>query len=67
MLLLPDATVLLAGQNRNDLVQTGDVRAPNGDADLGVPNGQIFSPPYLFKKDGSRELAQAETCRECRQ
>jgi hypothetical protein len=44
LLLLPDATVLLAGQNRNDLVQNGDVRAPNGDADLGVPNGQIFTP-----------------------
>jgi hypothetical protein len=57
IMLLPDATVLLAGQNRNDLVQAGDVRAPNGDADLGVPNGQIFSPPYLFKKDGSGQLA----------
>jgi hypothetical protein len=56
-MLLPDATVLLAGQNRNDLVPTGDVRAPNGDPDLGVPNGQIFSPPYLFKKDGSGQLA----------
>jgi hypothetical protein len=57
LLLLPDATLLLAGQNRNSLVLTGDVRAPNGDPDLGVPSGQIFSPPYLFKNDGSGELA----------
>jgi galactose oxidase len=27
---------------------------PSGDPDLGVPVGQVFSPPYLFKPDGSR-------------
>lgn len=46
--LMPDATVYLGGQNRNGLVQQGDSIAPLGDADLGVPNGQLFRPPYLF-------------------
>ncbi len=27
---------------------------PRGDPDQGVPVGQVFSPPYLFKHDGSR-------------
>jgi hypothetical protein len=27
---------------------------PRGDPDQGVPVGQVFSPPYLFKQDGSR-------------
>jgi hypothetical protein len=26
---------------------------PRGDPDLGVPVGQVFSPPYLFNQDGS--------------
>jgi hypothetical protein len=25
---------------------------PRGDPDLGVPNGQIYRPPYLFAPDG---------------
>jgi hypothetical protein len=56
--LLPDATVLFAGENREALIRTDDPSFPmggfpRGDPDLGVPNGQIFRPPYLFKKDGS--------------
>jgi hypothetical protein len=35
---------------------------PVGDPDLGVPNGQIFKPPYLFNKDGS--LAARPVIRE---
>ncbi len=27
---------------------------PRGDPDLGVPVGQLFFPPYLFKPDGTR-------------
>jgi galactose oxidase len=27
---------------------------PAGDPDVGVPVGQVFSPPYLFKSDGTR-------------
>ncbi len=46
--LWPDGTVYLGGQNRNGIVQSGDVAAPGGDADLGVNVGQFFSPPYLF-------------------
>ncbi len=49
--LMPDATVYLGGQNRNGLVQAGDPAAPLGDSDLGVPCGQLFKPPYLFKAD----------------
>ena len=56
--LLPDATVLAAGENREALVRPDDPafplgEFPRGDADLGVPNGQIFKPPYLFNADGS--------------
>ncbi len=46
--LMPDGTVYLGGQNRNGLVRAGDPAAPLGDSDLGVPCGQLFSPPYLF-------------------
>ena len=56
--LLPDATVLFAGENREALVRPDDPSFPLGgfpvgDPDLGVPNGQIFRPPYLFNQDGS--------------
>jgi len=29
---------------------------PHGDPDLGVPVGQLFFPPYLFKPDGTRAV-----------
>lgn len=56
--LLPDATVFFAGENREALIQTDDPSYPRGDfaqgdPDQGVPNGQIFRPPYLFNADGS--------------
>jgi hypothetical protein len=56
--LLPDGTVFFAGENREALIRTDDPSFPigdfpQGDPDLGVPNGQIFRPPYLFKKDGT--------------
>ena len=62
--LLPDATVFFAGENREALVRTDDPYFPlqaswmpdgmlrQGDPDQGVPVGQIFSPPYLFKAGG---------------
>lgn len=49
--LLPDGTVYIGGQNRNGLVRAGDPGAPLGDSDLGVPCGQIFTPPYLYDAD----------------
>ena len=62
--LLPDASVFFAGENREALVRPDDPSfplmtsyaglLPRGDPDLGVPVGQVFSPPYLFKQDGSR-------------
>jgi galactose oxidase len=62
--LLPDATVFFAGENREALVRPDDPSfplmtsyaglLPRGDPDLGVPVGQVFSPPYLFKPDGQR-------------
>ncbi len=56
--LLPDATALFAGENREALVRADDPSFPMagfpvGDPDLGVPNGQIVRPPYLFNADGS--------------
>jgi Domain of unknown function (DUF1929)/Kelch motif len=59
--LLPDATVFIAGENREALVRPDDPSfplqasyglLPRGDPDLGVPNGQIYRPAYLFKPDG---------------
>ena len=62
--LLPDASVFFAGENREALVRLDDPSfplmssyaglLPRGDPDQGVPVGQVFSPPYLFKEDGSR-------------
>ena len=62
--LLPDATVFFAGENREALVRPDDPSfplmssyagiLPQGDPDLGVPVGQVFSPPYLFQKGGGR-------------
>lgn len=62
--LLPDASVFFAGENREALVRPDDPSfplmtsyaglLPSGDPDLGVPIGQVFSPPYRFKPDGSR-------------
>ena len=62
--LLPDATVLFAGENREALIQPNDPSfplmssyagmLPAGDPDQGVPVGQIFYPPYLFKQGGGR-------------
>jgi hypothetical protein len=61
--LLPDGTALFAGENREALIRNDDPNFPmtasNGtlypraDPDLGVPNGQIVRPPYLFNRDGS--------------
>lgn len=62
--LLPDATVFFAGENREALVRSDDPsfplmtsyagEVPRGDPDLGVPVGQVFSPPYLFQRGGGR-------------
>jgi hypothetical protein len=64
--LLPDATVFFAGENREALVRPDDPSfplmaswAPNGmlmqgDPDQGVPVGQLFYPPYLFKEGGRK-------------
>lgn len=52
--LLPDATVLISGENRERLVLRGDAKVPFGDPDWGVPAAQRFIPPYLLNPDGSR-------------
>ena len=49
--LMPDGTVYIGGQNRNGMIKAGDPGAPLGDSDLGVPCGQIFTPPYLYDPD----------------
>jgi len=46
--LWPDGRVFMGGQNRNGITPAGNPFAPAGDADLGVPCGQFFTPPYLF-------------------
>ena len=61
--LLPDASVFFAGENREALIRPDDPSfplvtsyagtVPAGDPDLGVPVGQIFYPPYLFKRGSS--------------
>jgi len=64
--LLPDGSVFFAGENREALVRPDDPSfplltsyagfLPAGDPDQGVPVGQLFFPPYLFKQDGSRAV-----------
>ena len=64
--LLPDGSVFFAGENREALVRPDDPSfpllssyaglLPRGDPDQGVPVGQLFSPPYLFKPDGTRAV-----------
>ena len=66
--LLTDATVLFAGENREALIPSDDpffvgrIDFPVSDPDLGVPNGQIVRPPYLFDEDDS--LADRPVIRE---
>src|SRR5207247_8793189 len=62
--VVPDWSVFCAGENREALVRPDYPSfplmssyaglLPHGDPDQGVPVGQVFSPPYLFKHDGSR-------------
>jgi hypothetical protein len=69
--LLPDGSVFFAGENREALVRPDDPSfplltsyaglLPAGDPDQGVPVGQLFFPPYLFKQDGSRAVRPAIT------
>ncbi len=69
--LLPDASVFFAGENREALVRPDDPSfpmttsyaglLPRGDPDQGVPVGQLFFPPYLFKQDGQRAARPAIT------
>jgi hypothetical protein len=64
--LLPDASVIFAGEDRENLVRPDDPSfpmmtsyaglLPRGDPDQGVPVGQLFFPPYLFKQDGGRAM-----------
>ncbi|HZN01184.1 MAG TPA: galactose oxidase-like domain-containing protein [Pyrinomonadaceae bacterium] len=64
--LLPDGSVFFAGENREALVRPDDPSfpllssyaglLPRGDPDQGVPVGQLFFPPYLFKPDGTRAV-----------
>ena len=64
--LLPDGSVFFAGENREALVRPDDPSfpllssygglLPQGDPDQGVPVGQLFFPPYLFRQDGSRAV-----------
>ena len=55
-LLLPDATVLITGDNRHSMVPVGDDIFPGGEPDLGVNVARIYQPAYLFDEDGG--LAQ---------
>ena len=50
--LLPDARVLSAG---------GGICATCDEVGYLVKNGEVFTPPYLYKKDGSGELAARPT------
>jgi hypothetical protein len=62
--LMPDGSVLFAGENREALVRANDPSfplmtshagvLPQGDPDQGVPVGQIVYPSYLFQKGGGR-------------
>jgi Domain of unknown function (DUF1929) len=49
MLLLPDASVLVMGSDRTELLPENLVPGVEQDRDTGVPVAQVYKPPYLFK------------------
>ncbi|HZA67843.1 MAG TPA: galactose oxidase early set domain-containing protein [Geminicoccaceae bacterium] len=63
MLLLPDASVLVMGTDRTELVADDLIPGVEGDRDMGVPVAQVYKPPYLFKgprpviEDAPEEIA----------
>ena len=63
MVLLPDASVLVMGSDRTELLPDNLVPGVEADRDTGVPVAQVYKPPYLFKgprpiiKDAPDEIA----------
>jgi hypothetical protein len=57
--LLPDASVVIMGNDRDALVPRGDRIFTPGDRDLGIPVASVFYPPYLYAPDG--HLAERPT------
>jgi hypothetical protein len=61
--------VFFAGENREALVRPDDPSfplmssyaglLPRGDPDVGVPAGQVFSPPYLFRQGTRPTITKA--------
>jgi Domain of unknown function (DUF1929) len=49
MVLLPDASVLVMGSDRTELLPDNLVPGVAADRDTGVPVAQVYKPPYLFK------------------
>jgi len=53
MVLLPDATVLVGGSDRSNMLPRDLAPVPGGaptdDRDSGVPVFSVYKPPYLFK------------------
>jgi hypothetical protein len=67
MVLLPDASVLVAGSDRTELLPDDLVPGVEADRDTGVPVAQVYKPPYLFKgprpaiEDAPDEIAYGST------
>ena len=65
MVLLPDASVLIAGSDRTEPARRSDPAWK--DRDTGVPVAQVYKPPYLFKgrrpviEDAPEEIAYGST------
>jgi hypothetical protein len=49
MLLLPDASVLVMGSDRTELLPENLIPGVEQDRDTGVPVAQVYKPPYLFQ------------------
>ena len=67
MVLLPDASVLIAGSDRTELLPDDLIPGVEADRDTGVPVAQVYKPPYLFKgrrpviEDAPDEIAYGST------
>jgi hypothetical protein len=67
MVLLPDASVLIAGSDRTELLPDDLIPGVEADRDTGVPVAQVYKPPYLFKgrrpviEDAPEEIAYGST------
>jgi hypothetical protein len=59
-LLLPDASVIIMGTDRTELIADDLIPGVPGDRDVGVPVARVYKPAYLFQGPRPRILSAPE-------